>query len=136
MGTTSSVDYSWDGCVCIAGFVPQGTYPILAHVFRSLNSAFLLASKFYPAIFPIIKVVLGNATRPDQKVLQCRAMECGGMIALAVGKKTFKPDAPEFTSLLLRIQGPSRATFPERPTLTLVCSKSLRQMMMTRVSNT
>ncbi|KAG8978874.1 hypothetical protein FRB93_010526 [Tulasnella sp. JGI-2019a] len=76
--------------------------------------------KYYPAIFPIIKVVLGNATRPDQRVLRCRAMECGGLIATAVGKKTFKPDAPEFASLLLRIQ--DSVTDPSDDTMTYLIS--------------
>ncbi|KAG8887756.1 hypothetical protein FRB98_009078 [Tulasnella sp. 332] len=82
-------------------YVQHQALTTMAMVADSAQASF---RKYYPAIFPIIKVVLGNATRPDQRVLCCRAMECGGLIATAVGKKTFKADAPEFASLLLRIQ--------------------------------
>ncbi|KAG8908141.1 hypothetical protein FRB99_000169 [Tulasnella sp. 403] len=98
-------------------YVQHQALTTLAMVADAAQTSF---RKYYPAIFPIIKIVLKNATRKEQRVLRCRAMECGGLMALAVGKNMFKNDAPEFTSILLEIQ--SNTLDDDDPTNTYLMS--------------
>ncbi|KIJ25106.1 hypothetical protein M422DRAFT_193858 [Sphaerobolus stellatus SS14] len=62
---------------------------------------------YYPSIMPLMMNVLRNAG-PEHRKLRCKAMECAGLIAIAVGRDTFRPDAQEFVDLLMRLQnGPT-----------------------------
>ncbi|KAF7789279.1 hypothetical protein EIP86_000220 [Pleurotus ostreatoroseus] len=45
-----------------------------------------------------------NANTPDYKTLRVKAMECAGLIAIAVGRDVFRPDSSTFIEQLMRIQ--------------------------------
>lgn len=71
---------------------------------------------------PLLMNVLQNANAPEYKKLRVKAMECAGLIgialnilkfkplteqfyiAIAVGRDIFRPDASNFVQLLMRIQ--------------------------------
>ncbi|KAJ7778194.1 armadillo-type protein [Mycena metata] len=60
--------------------------------------------KYYPSIMPLLMNVLRNADGPDYRKLRAKAMECAGLIAIAVGPEMFLPDAHTLVDLLMRIQ--------------------------------
>jgi len=53
---------------------------------------------------PLLMNVLLNADGPDYRKLRAKAMECAGLIAIAVGPEMFLPDAHKLVDLLMRIQ--------------------------------
>ncbi|KAJ3506180.1 hypothetical protein NLJ89_g7010 [Agrocybe chaxingu] len=60
--------------------------------------------KHYPTIMPLLLNVLRNADSPDYQKLRVKAMECAGLIAIAVGPDVFRPDSKTLVELLMRIQ--------------------------------
>ncbi|KAG8991876.1 hypothetical protein FRB90_001198 [Tulasnella sp. 427] len=75
-------------------------FTTLAMVADAARTSFL---PFYPSIFGMAKDVLRKAGAKSQRMLRCRVMECAALVGCAVGKKTFKRDAPEFMGLLFEI---------------------------------
>ncbi|CCM06072.1 uncharacterized protein FIBRA_08319 [Fibroporia radiculosa] len=61
-------------------------------------------AKHYSSIMPLLLNVLRNANGPEYRQLRVKAMECAGLIAIAVGRDIFRPDASTFVELLMRIQ--------------------------------
>ncbi|KAG2014934.1 RAN binding protein-like protein [Coprinopsis cinerea AmutBmut pab1-1] len=61
-------------------------------------------AKHYPTIMPLLLSVLQNADGAEYKNLRIKAMECAGLIAIAVGKEVFRPDSNTLIELLIRIQ--------------------------------
>ncbi|KDR69484.1 hypothetical protein GALMADRAFT_128597 [Galerina marginata CBS 339.88] len=61
-------------------------------------------AKHYPTIMPLLLNVLRNADGPDYRKLRVKAMECAGLIAIAVGPEVFRPDSKTLIELLVRIQ--------------------------------
>ncbi|KAF8952312.1 armadillo-type protein [Flammula alnicola] len=61
-------------------------------------------AKHYPTIMPLLLSVLRNADGPDYRKLRVKAMECAGLIAIAVGPDVFRPDSTTLIELLMRIQ--------------------------------
>ncbi|KAF8521902.1 ARM repeat-containing protein [Hysterangium stoloniferum] len=59
---------------------------------------------YYSSIMPLMMNVLRNAHGVEHRRLRCKAMECAGLIAIAVGRDTFRPDSQEFVELLMRLQ--------------------------------
>ncbi|KAF5376326.1 hypothetical protein D9615_008446 [Tricholomella constricta] len=60
--------------------------------------------KHYSSIMPLLLNVLRNADGPDYRKLRVKAMECAGLIAIAVGRDVFRPDSNTLVELLIRIQ--------------------------------
>ncbi|KAF9521782.1 armadillo-type protein [Crepidotus variabilis] len=60
--------------------------------------------KHYPTIMPLLINVLRNAEGEDYQKLRVKAMECAGLIAIAVGPEVFRPDSQALVELLMRIQ--------------------------------
>uniref|UniRef100_A0A8H7Y6G7 TOG domain-containing protein n=1 Tax=Psilocybe cubensis TaxID=181762 RepID=A0A8H7Y6G7_PSICU len=60
--------------------------------------------KHYPTIMPLLLNVLRNAEGPDYRKLRVKAMECAGLIAIAVGPDVFRPDSKTLVELLMHIQ--------------------------------
>jgi len=62
--------------------------------------------KHYSSIMPLLLNVLStrDADGPDFKNLRVKAMECAGLIAIAVGPNVFRPDSNTLVELLIRIQ--------------------------------
>ncbi|KAG8795725.1 hypothetical protein FRC12_010569 [Ceratobasidium sp. 428] len=63
---------------------------------------------YYPSIMPLLMQALRSPATPETRVLHCKAMECAGLIGIAVGREIFQQDAEELIKLLLQVQ--------ERPT--------------------
>ncbi|KAF8584878.1 ARM repeat-containing protein [Ramaria rubella] len=59
---------------------------------------------YYSSIMPLMLNVLRNAHGAEHRKLRCKAMECAGLIAIAVGRETFRPDASQFVDLLMQLQ--------------------------------
>ncbi|KAF5368152.1 hypothetical protein D9615_010189 [Tricholomella constricta] len=60
--------------------------------------------KHYSSIMPLLLNVLRNAEGLDYRKLRVKAMECAGLIAIAVGRDVFRPDSNTLVELLMRIQ--------------------------------
>ncbi|KAF9472591.1 ARM repeat-containing protein [Pholiota conissans] len=61
-------------------------------------------AKHYGTIMPLLLSVLRNAEGPDYSKLRSKAMECAGLIAIAVGPDVFRPDSTTLIELLMHIQ--------------------------------
>ncbi|KAG5635297.1 hypothetical protein H0H81_011779 [Sphagnurus paluster] len=61
-------------------------------------------AKHYPRIMPLLLNVLRNADAPEYKNLRAKAMECAGLVAIAVGRDVFRPDSTTLVELLIHIQ--------------------------------
>ncbi|CAE6486306.1 unnamed protein product [Rhizoctonia solani] len=59
---------------------------------------------YYPSIMPLLMQALRSPVTPETRVLHCKAMECAGLIGIAVGRETFQHDATELIKVLLQIQ--------------------------------
>jgi len=64
----------------------------------------LTFGKHYSSIMPLLLSVLRDADEPDFRKLRVKAMECAGLIAIAVGPNVFRPDSSKLVELLIRIQ--------------------------------
>ncbi|KAG6834851.1 hypothetical protein H0H93_006907, partial [Arthromyces matolae] len=64
-------------------------------------------AKYYGRIMPLLLDVLRNAEGTEYKRLRVKAMECAGLVAIAVGRDIFRPDAATLVELLVRIQNPT-----------------------------
>ncbi|KAF9236016.1 armadillo-type protein [Melanogaster broomeanus] len=61
-------------------------------------------AKHYASIMPLLLNVLRNANSADHHKLRVKAMECAGLIAIAVGRDVFRPDARTLIDVLMNIQ--------------------------------
>ncbi|KAB5590286.1 Ran-binding protein 6 [Ceratobasidium theobromae] len=59
---------------------------------------------YYPSIMPLLMQALRSPVTPETRVLHCKAMECAGLIGIAVGREAFQHDATELIKVLLQIQ--------------------------------
>ncbi|KAJ6487827.1 armadillo-type protein [Mycena sanguinolenta] len=82
-------------------YVQEQAITTLAMVADASETTF---GKYYPSIMPLLMNVLLNADGPDYRKLRAKAMECAGLIAIAVGPEMFLPDAHKLVDLLMRIQ--------------------------------
>ncbi|KAJ7827021.1 armadillo-type protein [Mycena olivaceomarginata] len=82
-------------------YVQEQAITTLAMVADASETTF---GKYYPSIMPLLMNVLRNADGPDYRKLRAKAMECAGLIAIAVGPEMFLPDAHTLVDLLMRIQ--------------------------------
>ncbi|TFK34400.1 ARM repeat-containing protein [Crucibulum laeve] len=82
-------------------YVQEQAITTLAMVADASEATF---AKHYPTIMPLLLNVLRNAEGPDYRKLRVKAMECAGLIAIAVGRDVFRPDSSTLVELLMRIQ--------------------------------
>ncbi|KAG6825124.1 hypothetical protein H0H92_004620 [Tricholoma furcatifolium] len=82
-------------------YVQEQAVTTLAMVADASEAMF---GRHYAAIMPLLLNVLRNADGGEYRRLRVKAMECAGLVAIAVGKQTFRPDAPTLVELLIRIQ--------------------------------
>ncbi|EJU00494.1 ARM repeat-containing protein [Dacryopinax primogenitus] len=68
------------------------------------DAAAELFSQFYGSVMPVLVHVMQNAKAKEYRLLRAKAMECAGLIAVAVGKDRFTPDAHQFCELLVHMQ--------------------------------
>ncbi|TDL15928.1 ARM repeat-containing protein [Rickenella mellea] len=88
-----------------ARYVQEQAITTLAMVADASETTF---AKHYATIMPLLLNVLRNANAVDHKKLRWKAMECAGLIAIAVGRDVFRPDSNELIELLMRIQNSPR----------------------------
>eukprot|EP01100_Stratorugosa_tubuloviscum_P001006 TRINITY_DN1224_c0_g2_i1.p1 TRINITY_DN1224_c0_g2~~TRINITY_DN1224_c0_g2_i1.p1 ORF type:complete len:1087 (-),score=588.52 TRINITY_DN1224_c0_g2_i1:206-3466(-) len=58
-------------------------------------------TRYYDTFMPILKLFLQNATSIEYRAARGKAIECVGIVALAVGKNKFIPDAKFVVELLI-----------------------------------
>lgn len=84
------------------GYVQEQAVTTLAMVADASEGDF---GRHYASIMPLLMNVLRNAGNVgEHRKLRWKAMECAGLIAIAVGRDTFRPDSAEFVELLMQIQ--------------------------------
>ncbi|GBE80930.1 Importin subunit beta-3 [Sparassis crispa] len=82
-------------------YVQEQVITTLAMVADASEATF---AKHYAAIMPLLLNVLRNANTSEYRKLRVKAMECAGLIAIAVGRDIFRQDANTFIEQLMRIQ--------------------------------
>ncbi|RUS25813.1 importin subunit beta-3, partial [Jimgerdemannia flammicorona] len=82
-------------------YVQEQAITTIATVADSAEDKFV---KYHGVIMPLLLNVLRQATQKQYRLLRGKAMECASLIALAVGKKIFAPNAHEFIELLIQTQ--------------------------------
>ncbi|KAJ3489813.1 hypothetical protein NLI96_g1842 [Meripilus lineatus] len=82
-------------------YVQEQVITTLAMVADASEATF---AKHYSTIMPLLLNVLQNANSVEYGKLRLKAMECAGLIAIAVGRELFRPDANAFVELLMHIQ--------------------------------
>ncbi|KAI0264225.1 ARM repeat-containing protein [Gloeopeniophorella convolvens] len=90
-----------DGSRQTKRYVQEQAVTTLAMVADASETTF---AKHYTSIMPLLLNVLRNANSPEYRKLRVKAMECAGLIAIAVGRDVFRADAGAFVELLIRIQ--------------------------------
>ncbi|KAG1888483.1 armadillo-type protein, partial [Suillus fuscotomentosus] len=78
-----------DGKV-VKGYVQEQAITTLVMVADASEATF---AKHYASIMPLLLNVLHNSNSSDHYKLCAKAMECAGLIAIAVGRKVFRTDA-------------------------------------------
>lgn len=64
------------------------------------DSAGVEFAQYYESIMPVLLNFLRMATQKELRMLRGKIMECASLVALAVGKQVFAPNAQEFIQLL------------------------------------
>ncbi|TRM64570.1 armadillo-type protein [Schizophyllum amplum] len=82
-------------------YVQEQAITTLAMVADASEGSF---AKYYSTIMPLLLRVLSEVQGPEYNTLRAKTMECAGLIAIAVGRDTFIPDATNFCEQLIRIQ--------------------------------
>ncbi|KDQ51416.1 hypothetical protein JAAARDRAFT_185002 [Jaapia argillacea MUCL 33604] len=82
-------------------YVQEQAVTTLAMVADASEATF---AKHYSSIMPLLLSVLQNANGAEYRKLRVKAMECAGLIAIAVGRDVFRADAGAFVEQLMRIQ--------------------------------
>ncbi|KAI0350577.1 ARM repeat-containing protein [Trametes cingulata] len=82
-------------------YVQEQVITTLAMVADASEATF---AKHYSSIMPLLLNVMQNANGPEYRKLRVKAMECAGLIAIAVGRDVFRPDSRRFVELLMTIQ--------------------------------
>lgn len=82
-------------------YVQEQAVTTIATVADAAETKFI---KYYSAIMPLLMNVLRDASSLEYRLLRGKAMECATLIALAVGKEVFAPQAQELITLLGNIQ--------------------------------
>lgn len=85
----------------VKGYVQEQAITTLAMVADASEATF---AKHYNSIMPLLLNVLRNANSSDHYKLRAKAMECAGLIAIAVGRNVFRADANTLIDLLIKIQ--------------------------------
>ncbi|KAH7883434.1 ARM repeat-containing protein [Phlebopus sp. FC_14] len=82
-------------------YVQEQAITTLAMVADASEATF---AKYYSSIMPLLLNALRNANSADHHKLRVKAMECAGLIAIAVGCDVFRPDARALIDSLINIQ--------------------------------
>jgi len=81
--------------------VQEQTVTAIAAVADCIEGNFI---KYYDAVMPYLKAILGNANSQEYRMLKGKAMECISLIGVAVGKEKFYQDAKDVMELMVKTQ--------------------------------
>ena len=81
--------------------VQEGSLTAMASIADSARDAF---EKYYTIVVPILMQIMTQTQGEDTKVLRSRAVECLSLVAMAVGKDRFRPDAEAVMQALMQMQ--------------------------------
>ncbi|KAA1478264.1 ARM repeat-containing protein [Dentipellis sp. KUC8613] len=82
-------------------YVQEQAVTTLAMVADASEATF---AKHYSSIMPLLLNVLRNANGTEYRKLRAKAMECAGLIAIAVGRDVFRGDSATLVELLVHLQ--------------------------------
>ncbi|KAM6503013.1 Armadillo-type fold [Amanita muscaria] len=82
-------------------YVQEQVITTLAMVADASEATF---AKHYSTIMPLLMDILRNADSSEYHKLRVKAMECAGLVAIAVGREIFLPDSTVLIEQLMRIQ--------------------------------
>ncbi|TFY78196.1 hypothetical protein EWM64_g5813 [Hericium alpestre] len=82
-------------------YVQEQAVTTLAMVADASEATF---AKHYSSIMPLLLNVLRNANGTEYRKLRAKAMECAGLIAIAVGRDVFRADSATLVELLIHLQ--------------------------------
>jgi hypothetical protein len=82
-------------------YVQEQAITSIATVADSAGDHFV---KYYSSIMPLLMNILRQANQKEFRLLRGKTLECATLIALAVGKAVFSPDAPQFIEIMKSIQ--------------------------------
>ncbi|KAJ3033961.1 hypothetical protein HDV00_005623 [Rhizophlyctis rosea] len=82
-------------------FVQEQAITTIATVADAAEKGFV---KYYGDVMPMLLDVLRTDGGKEGRMVRGKCVECATLIALAVGKETFAPDAPRLIELLRQIQ--------------------------------
>ncbi|KAJ3747159.1 armadillo-type protein [Lentinula detonsa] len=85
----------------VRSYVQEQVITTLAMVADASEATF---AQYYHSIMPLLINVLRNANGAEYRKMRLKAMECAGLIAIAVGREIFRPDSNVLVELLIRIQ--------------------------------
>ncbi|KAJ3791198.1 armadillo-type protein [Lentinula aff. detonsa] len=85
----------------VRSYVQEQVITTLAMVADASEATF---AQYYHSIMPLLINVLRNANGAEYRKMRLKAMECAGLIAIAVGREIFRPDSNILVELLIRIQ--------------------------------
>merc|ERR1719375_2810635 len=81
--------------------VQEGSLTAMASIADSARDAF---EKYYATVVPILMQIMTQTQGEDTRVLRSRAVECLSLVAMAVGKDRFRPDAEAVMQALMQMQ--------------------------------
>lgn len=82
-------------------YVQEQAITSIATVADSAGDHFV---KYYSSIMPLLMNILRQANQKEFRLLRGKTLECATLVALAVGKDVFSPDAAMFVEILKSIQ--------------------------------
>ncbi len=82
-------------------YVQEQAITSIATVADSAGDHFV---KYYSSIMPLLMNILRQATQREFRLLRGKTLECASLVALAVGKEVFLPDAAQFIDIMKSIQ--------------------------------
>ena len=81
--------------------VQEGSLTAMASIADSAQDAF---ENYYATVVPILMQIMTQTQGEDTRVLRSRAVECLSLVAMAVGKDRFRPDAEAVMQALMHMQ--------------------------------
>jgi len=81
--------------------VQEGSLTAMASIADSARDAF---ENYYSTVVPILMQIMTQTQGEDTRLLRSRAVECISLVAMAVGKDRFRPDAEAVMQALMHMQ--------------------------------
>ena len=100
---------SYSGTVpCLAPNKPKAWLHVIEGVLTAISTVAHISKqefcKYYPFFMPIFKSIL-NSQSVETRMAKGKAMECVGLVGVAIGKEKFEKDAVEVMNLIMQSNG-------------------------------